>query len=210
MQQKESLAKPFIFAKTEKRFSSGRGLYWFEFYNGLLVRVFQSPVIQYGEKIIQVVLPKSLHLQVLKLAHCGLLAGHLGVSKTFDRISSSFYWLGMHGDISRFCQSCDTCQKTIPIGKVKKVPLEQMPIIDIPFKRIAIDLVGPIYPSSDHGHKYILSIIDYATRYPEAIPLKHIDTETVAEALVNVFSKVGVPEEVVSDCGTQFTSDLMK
>ena len=100
--------------------------------------------------------------------------------------------------------------RTILKGKVKKVHLEHITIIDIPFKRIAIDLVGLIVPSSDRGHKYILSIVDYATRYPEAIPLKHIDTEMVAEALVGTFSRVGVPEEVVSDCWTQFTSDLMK
>ena len=56
LQQKDKyLAKPFIFAKTEKRFSSGRGQYSFEFDDGLLVSVFQSPVIQYSEKIIQVI-----------------------------------------------------------------------------------------------------------------------------------------------------------
>ena len=66
------------------------------------------------------------------------------MSKTFDRISSSFYWPGMHGDIS---QSCDTCQMTIFKGKVRKVPLEQMPNINIPFNRIAFDLVGSIHSS---------------------------------------------------------------
>ena len=60
------------------------------------------------------------------------------------------------------------------------------------------------------GHRYILTLVDFATRYPEAVPLKTIDTETVAEALVNVFSRVGVPEEILSDLGTQFVSDCMK
>ena len=52
--------------------------------------------------------------------------------------------------------------------------------------------------------------MEYATRYPEAIPLPKIETERVAEALLEIFSRVGVPEEVLSDLGTQFTSDLMK
>ena len=43
-----------------------------------------------------------------------------------------------------------------------------------------------------------------------AVPLKTIDTETVAEALVNIFSRLGVPEEILSDLGTQFVSDCMK
>ena len=52
--------------------------------------------------------------------------------------------------------------------------------------------------------------MDYATKYPEAVPLKNIDTKTVAKALLDMYSRVGVPEEVVSDLGTQFTSDCMK
>ena len=59
-----------------------------------------------------------------------------------------------------------------------------MPLIDTPFKRVAdIDIVGPIAPPSEAGHWYILTLVDYATRYPEAVPLKKITTEAVAEAL---------------------------
>ena len=42
------------------------------------------------------------------------------------------------------------------------------------------------------------------------IPLKTITTEVVAEALVEVFARVGVPNEILTDCGAQFTSELMK
>ena len=65
-----------------------------------------------------------------------------------------------------------------------------MPLIDKPFKRVAIS------PPSEEGHRYILTLVDFAISYPEAVPLKTIDTETVAEALVNIFSRLGVPEEI--------------
>ncbi|GFO47788.1 Pol polyprotein [Plakobranchus ocellatus] len=52
--------------------------------------------------------------------------------------------------------------------------------------------------------------MDYATRFVEAVPLHKIDTESVAEALVDIYSRLGVPEEVLSDQGTQFISDCMK
>ena len=58
-----------------------------------------------------------------------------------------------------------------------------MPLMDLPLKRVAVDLVGPITPARDKGHQYVLTLVDYATRYPEAVPLKNIDIETVAEAL---------------------------
>ncbi len=50
----------------------------------------------------------------------------------------------------------------------------------------------------------------YATCYPEAVALSKIDTETVAEALIDMYSRIGFPEEVLSDLGTQFMSDVMK
>ena len=73
-----------------------------------------------------------------------------------------------------------------------------------------MDLVGPISPPSENGHQYILTLVDYATRYPEAIALKRIDTPTVAEALVDMFSRLGIPEEILSDLGTQFVSECME
>jgi transposase InsO family protein len=179
----------------------------FEIKNDILYRVFTS----HGDKPVrQVVVPELLRIQVMKLAHDSILGGHLGISKTLDRIRAVFYWPDMGGDITRFCRSCDICQKTIPKGRVPKVPLEKMPLIDMPFKRVAVDLVGPISPPSEDGHRYILTLVDYATRYPEAIPLKKIDTPTVAEALVDMFSRLGIPEEILSDLGTQFVSDCME
>ena len=53
-------------------------------------------------------------------------------------------------------------------------------------------------------------MVNYATRYPEATALKSIEAETVAEALVTMFTRVGVPEEILSDQGSQFLSGVMK
>ena len=104
----------------------------------------------------------------MRLAHESLMSGHLGVKKTVDRVLTEFHWPGVQADIRRFCRSCDICQRTIPKGRVPAVPLGQMPIISEPFQRIAVDLVGPLHPITDRGNRYILTIIDYATRYPEA------------------------------------------
>ena len=88
--------------------------------------------------------------------------------------------------------------------------MENISVVDVPFKCVAVDLIGPTEPASEAGHRYILTLVDYATRYPEAVPLKRIDTETVAEALVDIYSRLCVPEEILSDQGTQFISDCMK
>ena len=95
-------------------------------------------------------------------------------------------------------------------GTVPKVPLQSVPVVDIPFKRVVVDPIGPIDPRSEAGHRYIPMLVDYATRYPEAVPLKRIDAETVAEALVDIYSRFGIPEEVLSDQEVHFISDCMK
>ena len=76
-----------------------------------------------------------------------------------------------------------------------------MPLIDTQFKRVAID-IGLIAPLSEAGHRYIVTLVNYATRYPEAVPLKKITTEAVAEVLFVISSRVVLAEEVLTDQGT--------
>jgi len=72
-----------------------------------------------------------------------------------------------------------------------------------------MDIIGKINRSS-RGNAYVLTIIDYATRYPEAIPLPSIETERVCDALIELFARVGIPDEIVTDQGSNFMSELMK
>ena len=97
------------------------------------------------------------------MAHDSMFGKYLGVKKTEDRIQTNFYWPGMHRDVTSFCRSCDVCQRTVTMGAVPRAPLGEMPLIDLPFKRVAIGLVGPITPASNKGHRYILTLVDYAT-----------------------------------------------
>ena len=83
-----------------------------------------------------------------------------------------------------------------------------MPLIDNPFQCIAMDVVVPL-PRSRSGNKYILTICDYATRYPEAIPLPSTEASRIAKELVTLFCRVGIPEEILTDQGTNFMSTLL-
>ena len=74
---------------------------------------------------------------------------------------------------------------------------------------MGIDLVGP-FPRTKAGHRYVLTMVEYGTRYPEAIPLRQTDSQTIAAELMTIFSRVGVPKEILSDCGANLTSKLIK
>ena len=135
----------------------------------------------------------------MKLTHESIVGGHLGAKKTVDCITSNFHWSGVVVDVARFCRSCDICQKTASKGRTCKVPIGEMPLMEEPFKRVAVDLVGPISPVSEKGNRYMLTVVDFATRHPEAVALPKIETEHVAEPLLEVYSRVGFPNQMLSD-----------
>lgn len=72
-----------------------------------------------------------------------------------------------------------------------------------------MDIIGPL-PRTKSGNKYILTICDYATRYPEAIPLPSTEAERIAKELVIMFSRMGIPKEILTDQGTNFMSTLLQ
>ena len=203
----ESLKHLFAKVSTQgKRFSNQ--IESFIVRDGLLYRRLVN--MTSNETVWQLCVPKPLRESVLIASHDSIFGGHMAFKSTLKRIRPFFFWPGYAKEIKEYCRSCAICQKTFPKGRVAPAPLQEQPLIDVPFSRVAIDLVGPITPASGRGHRWILTLVDIATRYPDAIPLKSITTEAVAESLVDIFSRVGIPDEILSDRGSQFTSDVMR
>jgi hypothetical protein len=79
-----------------------------------------------------------------------------------------------------------------------------------PFKRIAIDVAGP-FPRSDQGNHYLLITMDYFTKWPEVYAIPNQEALRVAEVLVaNFFCRFGIPQELHSDQGCNFKSQLVQ
>uniref|UniRef100_A0A8C5MJ42 Gypsy retrotransposon integrase-like protein 1 n=1 Tax=Leptobrachium leishanense TaxID=445787 RepID=A0A8C5MJ42_9ANUR len=116
-------------------------------------------VVRQGEDVVeQLLVPQPYRKLVLDLAHGHVLGGHLGVEKTKERICRRFFWPGLHADIKNYCESCPECQQSAP-GPHCRSPLVPLPIIEVPFERVGMDLVGPVVKSA-RGHQYILVIMD--------------------------------------------------
>lgn len=112
-------------------------------------------------------------------------------------------------DVGEQCKSCDTFQRTISKGRVPPVPLGKRPIIETLFSIVAIYIIGPL-TRTDDDQRNILPVVDFATQYPEAITLKDISVETVSNALVSVYSRMGLPTEILTDKGRQFSGNCLK
>lgn len=156
----------------------------------------------------QLVVPRDFRDQVLFYAHTHLTAGHGGAEKTTHALLRHFFWPGIYKDTQSYCQSCDICQLA-NLQRPPPVPLQPLPIIGNPFERVGMDLIGPL-PKTSKSNEYVLVLVDYATRFPEAFPLRAPTTQNIADRMIELFSRVGFPKEVVTDQGTPFISKLMK
>ncbi|GFS06933.1 Gypsy retrotransposon integrase-like protein 1, partial [Elysia marginata] len=175
--------------------------------DGLLFRKFYRQKSGLYDRTL--VVPASLRNQVLSSAHDSSLSGHSEYRKTLTQIQSQFSWPGLTVDVKKFTQSCHVCQVKAPVGCDRPAPLQRMPIIEEPFQRVVIDLVGRL-PVTSGKHEYIITMVDVATRWAEATPLLRTTAKDVADALFDIFTRVGFPQEIQSDRRQQFKSTLLK
>ena len=159
-----------------------------------------------GDDFTKLAVPETLRKTVLQLGHDTPMSGHQSYTRTLTRIASEFTWPNMNKEVKVYCKTCDTCQRGRK-NKGGKSPMGISKIIDQPF--VKIDIVGPLNITKSRN-RYILTIVDLCTRWPEAIPLKTVTTEEVQNALLTVFYRMGFPETILSDNGSQFTSDIFK
>jgi transposase InsO family protein len=153
------------------------------------------------------IVPHGLRVQLMRLAHTGSTGGHLGIRRTQKQVQRRAYWSGWAGDVARFCRQCEECARYHRGAPCRQGEL-QPTLVGEPLERMAVDLCGP-FPKSRSGYVYILTIVDMFTKWAEAVPLRNKEAVTVARALVNeVFHRVGIPVQLLSDRGMEFESHL--
>ena len=156
----------------------------------------------------QWLVPEVLVPRVLEKAHDD--AGHFGTDKTLPRIRQLYYWPSLWKDVTRWCRSCDKCQKRKHPSMLPKAPLQYFPIASAPGQHVAMDFVGPLVESTQ-GNLHILVVTDTYSKFAEAIPLPNQSAETTANALwFRYFCRHGVPSILHSDQGKNFESAIVK
>ena len=149
------------------------------------------------------VVPLSMRRSVFDAYH-GL--SHTGPRPTQKAILRKFVWKNLKKDVIEWCRACDPCQ-TSKVARHTLTPWSKRVPPDRRFGSIHVDLVGPL-PESE-GHKYLFTVVDRWTRWPEAIPLVDMTAKSCARALLRHWvARFGLPSDVTTDRGRQFTSDL--
>ncbi|UYV74991.1 K02A2.6-like [Cordylochernes scorpioides] len=126
------------------------------------------------------------------------------------RIKSKYFWPSMLKDVSEFFKTCHLCQSRKGSNQLPSGLLQPIPPANFPFERIGIDFVGPL-PSTKNRKKWIIVLTDYYTRYAETKAVSEATVKEVSKFLVeDIFLRHGAPQYLISDRGSQFTSNLMK
>lgn len=156
------------------------------------------------------VIPTEARPLIITENHAEPMAGHLGIYKTYKRLSLRYYWPGMHGDVVKFVTACEACiahkqTNHAPLGLMGK-PKE----CSRPFQMLSIDIVGPL-PFSRRQNSYLFVATCCFSKYCLLFPMRNANASTITRLLEdNIFLVHGVPQCVILDNGTQFTSNEMK
>ncbi|KAL0150908.1 hypothetical protein M9458_053827 [Cirrhinus mrigala] len=152
--------------------------------------------------------PLCLRPQVLAKVHSTPSSGHPGIEATLRLLGNRFWWATIRQDTIKFIRDCATCNtakvpRRLPAGLLQPLPVPQRP-----WSHIAMDFITDL-PLSN-GYTTILSVVDRFSKGCRFIPLPKLPTAMeTAELLCNwVFRFYGLPEDIVSDRGPQFTSRL--
>ena len=146
--------------------------------------------------------PLSWRRRVFNTIH-GL--GHPGVHMTQKAVAAKFVWPRMRQDVAKWARDCLSCQRA-KVTRHVVPPIGEFAIPNRRFEHVNVDLVS--MPPSN-GHRYLFTVVDRLSRWPAAIPIRDITTESVTEAFAHGWiANYGVPASVTTDRGTQFTSSI--
>ena len=145
--------------------------------------------------------------EILKHCHSLECGGHFNGQRTMAKVlQSGFYWPSIFKDAHLFAKSCDQCQRTENIGRRNEIPLTNVLEIEL-FYVWGIDFMSPF--TSSYGHKYILLVVDYMSKWVEAIPTITCDAKVVLHFIrSNIFSWYGTSRAVIGDEGSHFYNKL--
>jgi hypothetical protein len=155
--------------------------------------------------------PQSFRLEIMNEVHNEITeSAHAGYFKTYNRISSTYYWPKMSREIKKFVQTCDICQKSKPRRQAPAGELHSIPIPDTPFEVITMDFIVEL-PESD-GYNSILVIVDKLTKYALFVPTttKLTDIEAAKLFFHHIITHFGIPHQVITDRDPRWRENFWK
>ena len=132
--------------------------------------------------------------------HGNPLSGHYGLDRTLERARNIC--------IANYCNSCLSCEARRNPTPNHKAPVQSF-VPSRPFEMVFADITE--LPVTSKGHRYVLVVMDYYTKYVNLYPMADQKASTVGKCIFEHYIREhGIPERLHTDQGRQFESDLIK
>lgn len=147
-------------------------------------------------------LPKEFRVSAFNAVHD---ISHPGTRTTRRMMQERYIWKGMNKDVTQWTKACTNCQRS-KIHRHTVAPHGNFAHTDR-FEHLQIDVVGPL--TYCNGYRYIVTMVDRNTGWPEAYPVKDITAETIADIVYTGWiTRFGTPLYLTTDQGSNFLSTL--
>jgi len=156
----------------------------------------------------RIIVPASLKARLLKSFHDTPTSGHQGVDRTLEKLRRYYWWPNMKKDVINYVHSCEVCgrnkiRRHKPYGK-----LQPLPIPTKPWEVIGVDYI--VYLPTSRDCTCIMVVSDHLTKMVHLVPCSDVPSadQTAKLLLLNVFKFHGFPKTIISDHGSQFSSEF--
>src|SRR6266508_2364766 len=171
--------------------------------------IVENGLLRHREKKVDftLVIQKHQVKAIMYMTHDHPLGAHRGAGTMAQKIRERYYWEIVYQDCKEYVKTCRECQFQ---GSAKKNnELHPIPVGGS-WDRIGIDIVGPL-PVTERGNRYIVTCIDYMTKWAEAKPLPDKSARQVAWFLYEeIIYRYGCPQIIQLDNGLEFVNEVVK
>ena len=150
----------------------------------------------------------ALRSKVISLFHDNLESGHFGALRTAELVSGDFYWPSMDATIRKYIVCCEVCHRIKAPRHARHGINTMLPPPFLTWEGVTMDLVMDLPKSTALGSIGILVVVERLNKMAICLPCrKDIDSPELAQMFVeHVICKHGVPDDIITGRGMQFTS----
>ncbi|KAK3545988.1 hypothetical protein QTP70_018944 [Hemibagrus guttatus] len=150
--------------------------------------------------------PLHFRQQVMQWVHEAPSSGHPGIRRSTQLVRNRFWWPSLGSDVEEYVRSCPMCAQVRTSRLLPEGLLEPLSIPRRPWSHLSVDFLTDLPDSG--GFTTVMVVVDRFSKGCKLIPLKGLPMALQsAEAMFHhVFRNFGLPEDIVSDRGPQFTS----
>lgn len=153
------------------------------------------------------VVPKGARWQLCRMNHDDI--GHFGYEKTLEKIKKNYWFAKMPKFVKKYVNACIECAFAKKNSNDREGLLHPIAKVEVPFHTLHVDHLGPFVKSS-RGHTHLLVVVDAFTKFCFVKPVRNTNTQNVVRVLAEIFYTFRIPDRLISDRGSCFTSHAFK